>query len=233
MEISLTMVYWGMVDRSMGLAACLGWEGEGDLFTAWFSNDHLLLINSVGSINKLGNIEALVLNLVLTLNLGDLNSLGHTDLLRDRVGKHAGDINGGSDKGDLVCLSLVFLTTHLVFSLAISLLMTISVSSSTASSHLHSLRLFIISNLGGGARGDHFFLFIHIGADLSLNNGGCLLTDGEDTVKTVVIIHNLLNCKSDRGHLLSKGRHRDLSIDRCVGIPAVKLRGITISRLGG
>merc|ERR1719483_125989 len=231
MEISLTMVYWGMVDRSMGLAACLGWEGEGDLFTAWFSNDHLLLINSVGSINKLGNIEALVLNLVLTLNLGDLNRLGHTHLLRGRVGKHAGDLKGGSDKRDLVSLSLVFLTTHLVFSLAISLLMTIS--SSSTCSHLHSLRLLIISNLGGGTRCDHFFLFIYIGADLSLNNGGCLCIDGEDTVEAVVIIHNLLDCKSDRGHLLKKGRDTDLSIDRGVGIPAVILRGITISRLGG
>merc|ERR1719483_1425331 len=156
MEISLTMVYWGMGDRSMGLAACLGWQGEGDLFTAWFSNDHLLLINSVGSINKLGNVEALVLNLVLTLNLCDLNSLGHTDLFGGRVGKHAGELKGSSDKGDLVCLSLVFLTTHLAFSLAISLLMTISISSSSTSSHLHSLRLFIISNLGSSARGDHF-----------------------------------------------------------------------------
>merc|ERR1719483_1346495 len=233
MEISLTMVYWGMVDRSMGLAACLGWEGEGDLFTAWFSNDHLLLVNGVGSINKLGNIEALVLNLVLTLNLGDLNSFGHTDLLGGRVGKHAGELKRGSDERDLVCLSLVLLTTHLVFSLAISLLMTISISSSSTSSHLHSLRLLIISNLGGGAWGDYFFLFIHIGADLSLNNSGCLLTDGEDTVEAVVIIHNLLYCKSDRGHLLSKGRHTDLSIDRGVGIPAVILRCVSIARLGG
>ena len=95
------------------------WEGEGDLFTAGFTNDDLLLVNSVGSINKLGNIEALVLNLVLTLNLSDLNSLGDTDLLGGRVGEHAGDLKGGSDKGDLVSLSLVFLTAHLVFSLAI------------------------------------------------------------------------------------------------------------------
>ena len=56
-------------------------EGKSDLFTAWFTNDDLLLVNSVGSISKLGNIEALVLNLVLALNLSDLNSLGDTDLL--------------------------------------------------------------------------------------------------------------------------------------------------------
>ena len=208
----------------------MGWEGEGDLFTAWFSNDDLLLVNSVGSINKLGNIEALVLNLVLALNLSDLNSLGDADLFGGRVGEHAGDLKGGSDKGDLVGLSLVFLTAHLVFSLAISLLMAISVSSSSTSSHFHSLRLLIISDLGGGARGDNLFLLIHIGADLSLNDGGCFLADGEDFVKAVVIVYDLLDCKSDWGHLLSKGGHTDLSIDRGVGIPAVVLRGIAIGR---
>merc|ERR1712200_213289 len=110
-------------------AASLGWERKGNLFTAWFTNDDLLLINSVGSISKLCNIEALVLNLVLALNLGDLNSLGYTDLLWGRVGEHARLLKGGSDEGDLVSLSLVFLTAYLVFSLTISLV-TISISSS-------------------------------------------------------------------------------------------------------
>merc|ERR1711892_657366 len=133
----------------MGLAARLGWEGEGDLFTAGFSNDDLLLVNSVGSINKLGNIEALVLNLVLTLNLGDLNGLGDTDLLGGRVGKHTGLLEGDSDKGDLISLGLVFLTAHLVFS--------------SITSHLHGLRLLVIGDLGGGARGNNLLLLIHIG----------------------------------------------------------------------
>ena len=188
------------------------------------------MVNSVGSINKLGNIEALVLNLVLTLNLSDLNGLGDTDLLGGRVGEHTGLLKGDSDKGDLVSLGLVFLTAHLVFSLAISLLMSISISSSSTSGHLHSLRLLIISDLGGGARGDNLFLLIHIGADLSLNDGGCFLADGEDTVKAVVIVYDLLDCKSDWGHLLSKGRYADLSINRGVGVPAVKLRGIPVGR---
>merc|ERR1719400_41091 len=99
----------------MGLAACLSGEGEGDLFTAWFTNDDLLLVNSVGSISKLGNIEALILNLVLALTLGDLDSLGDTDLLGGRVGEGAGNFQGGSDEGDLVSLSLVFLTAYLMF----------------------------------------------------------------------------------------------------------------------
>merc|ERR1719445_2654242 len=110
------MVY----NRSMCLAARLCRKSEGDLFTAWFTNDDLLLVNSVGSISKLGNIEALVLNLVLALNLGDLNSLGDTDLLGGRVGKEASNFKGGSDKGDFVSLCLVFLTAYLVFSMAIS-----------------------------------------------------------------------------------------------------------------
>merc|ERR1712203_572211 len=214
-----------MVSRATGL----GREGEGDLFTAWFTNDDLLLVNSVGSISKLGNIEALVLNLVLAFNLGDLDSLGDTDLLGGRVGKHAGHLKGGSDEGDLVSLSLVFLTTYLVFSLTTSLV-TISISSSSTSSHLHSFRLLVISNLGGGARGDNILLLVHIGTDLSLNGGGCFLTDSEDTVKAVIIVHNLLDCKSDWGHLLSEGRHAHLGIDRGVGVPAVVLRGISIGR---
>jgi len=216
---------------SMGLAAGLGWEGKGDLFTAGFSNDDLLLVNSVGSINKLGNIEALVLNLVLTFNLGNLNGLGDTDLLGGRVGKHTGLLKGDSDEGHLVSLSLVFLTTYLVFSSISSSLVSIStISSSSTSSHLHGLRLLVIGDLGGGARGNNLLLLIHIGTDLSLNGGGCFLTDGEDTVKAVVIVNNLLDCKSDWGHLLSKGRYTDLGIDRGVGVPAVKLRGIPVGR---
>merc|ERR1712106_672330 len=183
----------------MGLAARLSGEGKGDLFTAGFSNNNLLLVNSVDSINKLGNIEALVLDLVLAFNLSDLNSLGDTDLLGGRVCEHAGDLKGDSDKGDLVSLGLVFLTAHLVFSSMTSSLVSIStISSSSTSSHLHGLRLLVIGDLGGGARGNNLLLLIHIGTDLSLNGGGCFLTDCEDTVKAVVIVHNLLDCKSDR-----------------------------------
>ena len=75
-------------------------EGKSDLFTAWFTNDDLLLVNSVGSISKLGNIEALVLNLVLALNLGDLNSFGDTDLLGGRVGQGARLLQWDSDEGE-------------------------------------------------------------------------------------------------------------------------------------
>jgi len=212
------------------LGTGLGGEGQGDIFTAWFTNDDLLLVNSVGSISKLGNIEALVLNLVLALNLGDLNSLGDTDLLGGRVGKGAALLQWDSDEGDLVSLSLVFLTAYLVFSLSISLV-SISISSSSTSSHLHSFGLLFISNLGGGARSCYILPLIHIGTDLSLNGGGCFLTDSQDTVKAVIIVHNLLDCKSDWGHLLSEGRHAHLSVNGSVCVPAVKLWLVAVARL--
>merc|ERR1712128_269239 len=228
------MVNWGMVDngscvvdRSMSLGTGLSWQREGDLFTAWLSNHNLLLLNSVGGISKLGNVEALVLNLVLTLDLGDLNGLGHTDLLGGWVGKGTGDLEGHSDKGDLICLGLVFLPADLMLSCAISIArMSIGRGFSITGCHLHGLRLLVIGDLGGGAGSVDILPLIHIGAYLSFHNSGSLLTDGEDTVKAVVIVHNLLYCKSDRGHLLSKGGDTDLSIDGGVGIPAGVLGGI-------
>ena len=215
-----------MVSRAAGL----GREGKGNFFTAWFTNDDLLLVNSVGSISKLGNIEALVLNLVLALNLSDFDSLGDTHFLRCWIGKHAGDLKGGSDKGNLVCLCLILFTAHLMFSATIALV-TITIASSSTSGNLHGLRLLFIGNLGGGARSCYILPLVHIGTDLSLNGGGCFLTDSEDTVKAVIIVHNLLDCKSDWGHLLSEGRHAHLSVDGCVGVPAVKLWLVPVARL--
>jgi len=198
----------------VGLGAGLSWQRKSDLFTAWLSNDNLLLLNGVGGINELGNVEALVLNLVLALDLGDLDGLGHTDLLGGWVGKGTGDLEGHGDKGDLIGLGLVFLPADLMLSLAISIAsMSIGRGLSIAGSHLHCLGLLVIGDLGGGAGGNDIFPLVHIGADFSVYNSGSLLTDGEDTVKAVVIVHNLLDCKSDRGHLLSKGGDTDLSID--------------------
>merc|ERR1712156_746795 len=184
------MVNWSMVNyRSMmSFAAGLCGECKSDLFTAWLSNDHLLLVNGVGSISKLGNIKALVLNLVLALNLSDFDSLGDTHFLRCWIGKHAGDLKGGSYKGNLVCLCLILFTTHLVFSATIAL---VTITSSSTSSNLHSLRLLFIGNLGGGAGSNNLLLLIHVSTDFSLNSGRCFLADCEDTVKAVVIVNNL------------------------------------------
>ena len=80
----LTMVWSGGV---VGLGASLGGEGEGDLITLWLSNDGFDLVNNILSINKLGNVETSVLNLVLALDFSDLNGLGDTDLLWGWVGE--------------------------------------------------------------------------------------------------------------------------------------------------
>merc|ERR1712168_1780182 len=143
----------------MGFGAGLGWKGEGDPLTAGLSDHNLPLFNSVGGISKLGNIEALVLNLVLTLNLSDLNSLGDTHLLRGRVGQLAGNLKRGSDKGDLVSLGLVLLTADLMFSLAISISLRLTISRSSTGSNFHGLRLLVKCNLGGGAGGNHILSF--------------------------------------------------------------------------
>jgi len=133
-------IVWEMKEElamvTIVLGASLGWEGEGNILTAGFTNDDLLLVNSVGSINKLGNIEALVLNQVLALNLGDLNGLCDADLLWSRVGKRARDLKRDGDKGDLVSLGLVFLTAHLVFSVSISRR---TISRGSTSGDLHGL----------------------------------------------------------------------------------------------
>merc|ERR1739838_1279439 len=95
----------GVVDNGDGvghdgvvlLPASLGVEGEGDLLAAGLSDDDLLLVDGVGGINELGNVEALVLNLVLADDLSDGDVLGDTDLLGGSVGKAALDGKGGSD----------------------------------------------------------------------------------------------------------------------------------------
>jgi len=225
------------VGRGMRLSTSLGGEGESDLLTAGLSNNNLLLLYGVGGISKLGNIETLVLNLILTLNFSDFNCLGDTDLLGGRVGKATGNLQRSSYKGNFIGLGLVFLTTDLMFSLSISIRL-LSISRSSTTSDLHGLRLLLISDLGGGAGSNNILSLIDISTDLSLNNSGGLFTDGEDTVKAVVIVNYFFHCKSDWGHLLSKSRDTDLSIDRCVGVSArvgrsiSRDRGIAIPRVG-
>jgi hypothetical protein len=93
--------YWEGTDNLNCITQCLtvvglvlltglGGQGEGKLFTAWFSNHDLLLLNGVGGVLELGNVEALVLNNILTLDFGDLNGLGNTDFVGVGVGKGAG-----------------------------------------------------------------------------------------------------------------------------------------------
>merc|ERR1719220_1554774 len=111
----------GVGDHLVGLLpASLGVEGEGDLLTAGLSDDDLLLVNGVGGVDELGNVEALVLNLVLALDLSDGDVLGHAHLLGGRVGKAALHGERGSDKGNLVGLGLVLLVVGDLGGLAVS-----------------------------------------------------------------------------------------------------------------
>ena len=211
----------------VSLAASLGGEGQGDLLTAWLSDDGLDLVHDVGGVNELGDIEADIVDLVLALDLCDLNGLGDTDLLGSRVGQRAGDLQGSSDQRNLVSLSLVLLTTDLVFSLAVSVV-AVAIGSSTGS-HLHGLGLVLVGHLGGGAGGGDGLLLVHVGADLSLHGGGGLLAHCQHTVEAVVVVDNLLDGQGDGGHLVSEGGDADLGVDGGVGVPAVELRSVSIA----
>jgi len=215
------------------LPASLGVEGEGDLLAAWLSDDDLLLVNGVGGIDELGNVEALVLNLVLALDLGDGDVLGDTDLLGSGVGKAALDGERGSDKGDLVGLGLVLLVAHLVLTVVGVSSVSVGRGLDSAGSDLHGLGLLVVGDLGGLAVSDDVLPLVDVGADLPLDNSVGLLADGEDTVEAVVVVNNLLHRQGDWGHLLGKSGHTDLSVDRCVGVTAHKLRSMVDSVLDG
>ena len=216
---------------SVALGATLSWQREGDLLAAGLPNNDLLLVNGVGGIDKLGNVEALVLNLVLALDLSDGDVLGDADLLGGRVGKAALDSEGSSDKGNLVGLGLVLLMADLVLTMVGVGSVAVGRGLDSTSGDLHGLRLLVIGDLGGLAVSDNIFPLVDIGADLPLDNSVGLLADGEDTVEAVVVVNNLLDCQGDWGHLLGKGRHADLSVNRCVGVPAKKLRSMVVSMM--
>ena len=210
----------------------MGIQGKLFFMTAGVSNLSLDLVHHVGGVNELGDIEAVNDDIVLALDLCDLNGLGDTDLLGGRVRQRAGDLQGGSDQRNLVSLGLVLLTADLVFSLAISLV-TVAIAGSSTGSHLHGLRLVLVGHLGGGAGGGDGLLLVHVGADLSLHDGGGLLAHCQHTVEAVVVVDNLLDGQGDGGHLVSEGWDADLSVDGVVGVPAVELRSVTISMSWG
>jgi len=94
----------------------LGWEGQSDIIAVWLAQNDLSLVNSVGAVFKLGNIEALLLLDVLADNLGDGDVLGNTDLNWVWGSNLNVDVQWDSDKGDLERLGLVFLMAVLVLS---------------------------------------------------------------------------------------------------------------------
>jgi len=214
-------VVGGMVDHGDGvgnmgnmlLLAGLGVQGEGDLLAAGLSDDDLLLVHGVGGINELGNVEALVLNLVLAHNLGDGDVLGDADLLGGGVGQLALDGEGGSDEGDLVGLGLVLLGADLVLAMVGISSVSVGRGLDGAGCHLHGLGLLLVGDLGGLAVCDDILPLVDVGADLPLDDSVGLLADGEDTVEAVVVVNNLLDRQGDRGHLLGEGGDADLGVD--------------------
>ena len=210
----------GVVDNRDGvcynlvvlLPAGLSVKGEGYLLAAGLPDDDLLLINCVGGIGELGNIGALVLDLVLALDLRDGDVLGDTDLLGGSVGKAALDNEGSNDKGNLVGLGLILLMADLVLTtIEVGTVVVGRVLHST-SGDLHGLRLLVIGDLGGLAVSDNILLLVDIGADLFLDNSVGLLADVEDTVEAVVVVSTSLTAKVIGVHLLGKGRHVDLRV---------------------
>merc|ERR1711874_714870 len=173
----------GVVDNwdSMGnnlvvlLPASLGVEGQGDLLTAGLPDDDLLLVNGVGGVDELGNVEALVLNLVLALDLGDGDVLGDTDFLGGRVGKAALDGERGSDKGNLVGLGLVLLVADLVLTVVGVGSVSVGRGLDSTGSHFHGLGLLVVGDLGGLAVSDDILPLVDVGADLPLDNSVGLL----------------------------------------------------------
>ena len=76
------------------LGASLCGQGQGQLLTAGLSDHNLLLVDGVGGVLELGHVEALLLDLVLALDLGDLDGLGDAHLAGGGVGQLTGLLLG-------------------------------------------------------------------------------------------------------------------------------------------
>lgn len=208
--------------------ASLGGQSQSDSVAVGFAQDNSDLVNGVGSIFEFGHIEAFLFNNVSAFDFGDGDLLGHAVLDGFGDGDLDGHVQGDSDKGDSVGLSLVLLTTVLVFSSSV----VVTVSGGAAGGHLHGLGFGLISHLGGGSRHGFFLLDIVIGTDFTGNNGVGLLADSSDLIVAVVVIHNVLHVQDDGGGLGGEGGDTDLSVDAGVGVSAVVFGAITIRRGG-
>jgi hypothetical protein len=208
----------------VGFFAGLGGQGEGDRVAVRFTQDDFLLINNVGSINKLSNIEANIVDFVSAGNCGDNDVLDDTGLDGFGVGQLKSNIEGFGDKGNFVSLGLVFLTAVLVFTSTV----VIAITGGFAAGDLHGLRFIGISHLGDGSGQVRDKRGIAVGAEFVLLNGISGGTDSYDLVITIVSILNDLNGQFDGGNLGGESGHTDLSVDRGVGIPAVVLGAVAV-----
>lgn len=127
----------------MAFLASLSGQSQGDGVAVGFAQDHLLLVNSVGTIFELGNVEAFLFFDILAFNFGDDDILGHTGLDWFRSGHIDGNFKGFVDQGNSVSLSLVFFTAVLVFTSTIM----ITITRRSAGGDLHGLGFVSISHL--------------------------------------------------------------------------------------
>ena len=96
-----------LVTVSLSNGAHLGGEGQGNLVAVGLSEDDLDLLDSVGSVFKLGDVEALAFLDVAANDLGDLDGLG--DAVSDWLGGSDvdGEDEGAVDEWHGVLLGLV------------------------------------------------------------------------------------------------------------------------------
>ena len=207
------------------LGAGLGGQGQSQLLAAGLSNNDLLLLDGNAGVLEFSNVEALLLDLVLALDLGDGDGLGDANSAGGGVGQLAGLLLGHSDQRHLVGLGLVLFSAVLVLAMAVA---GGSVAAGGTGGHLHGLGTVVISDLGGGAGSGDVLTGVLVGADLTLNNLVGLLAHSQDLVEAVVGIDDNLGGQGDGSHLLGEGGHAHLGVDGGVGVTAVVLGGIAV-----
>jgi len=140
--------------------AGLGGEGEGDLVAVGLAEDDLALLDGVGSVLELGDVEALLLFDVTTDNFGDLDGLGHAVSDGLGSGNIDADDEGGVDQGDGVLLDLVLFLAVLVLA---GVGVGAAVAGSVARGDTHALS----AGLGGHLRKKVMFLeiLVHLSWD--------------------------------------------------------------------
>ena len=126
----------------VGDGAGLSRQFKGNSVAVRFTNDNLLLVNNVNTINQFSNIETSLFNNIFADNFSKHNILDDTGGDRSGVGQINSDVKGLSDKGDFVGLSLVFLSAYLMFTLVM-----ITIAGSFAIRDFHGFGLFLISHL--------------------------------------------------------------------------------------
>ena len=130
-------------DLVMTFGASLGGEGEGDGITVGLAENGFDLIDSVGTVFELGNVEASFFHDVVADNFGEDDVLGDAALDGFGDSDGHGHLSGDCDQGDAVSLGLVFSSAVLVFTGTIM----ITVSGRRAGGDLHGFGFLLVSHL--------------------------------------------------------------------------------------